>query len=282
MPWRRSVPVVRWVVRRETPELTRPRRLPPGRRVVGVARHLGLAVGLWAVGARRKGGSESRADISRRLRVAAEHLGPTYIKLGQIISSGEGLFPEELVREFKRCRDQVPPEPWDQVRAVIESELGQPLESVFAELDHTPLAAAVDRPGARGDAAHRRAGGGQGAAAVGGPPGARRPQGHGLAGAVPGGPHPHRRAGQPARAGRAVRRDDHRGARLPPRGPEHARRGPRRSPSSANGATSSPAPIPSSSPRGCWSWSGSTGSPSTTWPAWSTPGSTPRTWCAPA
>ena len=38
--------------------------------------------------------------------------GPTYIKLGQIISSGEGIFPEELVSEFKKCRDQVPPEPF--------------------------------------------------------------------------------------------------------------------------------------------------------------------------
>jgi ubiquinone biosynthesis protein len=109
---------------------------------LGVVRHLGLAVGLWAVGARRQGGARSRADISRRLRIAAEHLGPTYIKLGQIISSGEGLFPEELVTEFKRCRDQVPPEPWDQVRHVIETELGRPLDAVFAHVDRTPLAAA--------------------------------------------------------------------------------------------------------------------------------------------
>jgi ubiquinone biosynthesis protein len=69
-------------------------------------------------------------------------LGSTYIKLGQIISSGEGLFPPELVEEFKRCRDQVPPVPFDTVRAVVEADLGGALESVFASFDREPLAAA--------------------------------------------------------------------------------------------------------------------------------------------
>jgi ubiquinone biosynthesis protein len=142
MSWRRSVSTLRWVVRRQVPELTRPRRLPGGTRVFRVMGHLGLAVGVWAVGARRQGGTASKADISRRLRIAAERLGPTYIKLGQIISSGEGLFPEELVSEFKKCRDQVPPEDWASVRKVVESELGQPLEAVFSQFDRAPLAAA--------------------------------------------------------------------------------------------------------------------------------------------
>src|SRR5436190_1868214 len=83
------------------------------------------------LGARRVGGSASKADLSRRLRIAAEHLGPTYIKLAQIISSGEGLFPEELVRECQKCRDQVPPEPWSSVREVLESELGRSIDDVF-------------------------------------------------------------------------------------------------------------------------------------------------------
>ena len=142
MAWRRPINSVRWVIRGQIPELTRPRRVPSGTRILRVGRHLGVAVALWAVGDRRTGGAVSRAGISRRLRIAAEHLGPTYIKLGQIISSGEGLFPEELVTEFKKCRDQVPPEPWDQVRQVIETELGRPLDAVFAHIDRTPLAAA--------------------------------------------------------------------------------------------------------------------------------------------
>jgi ubiquinone biosynthesis protein len=74
--------------------------------------------------------------------VAAERLGPTYIKLGQIISSGEGIFPAELVGEFKLCRDRVPAEPFRVVREVVEADLGRPLEDVFRWVDRTPLAAA--------------------------------------------------------------------------------------------------------------------------------------------
>lgn len=142
MPWRTSVPTVRWVVQRQLPELIRPRRLPPGTRVLTVLWHVGRALAGWFIGARRQGGEASQAAISRRLRIAAERLGPTYIKLGQIISSGEGIFPESLVEEFKRCRDQVPPEPFHVVRQVVEDDLGQPLEGVFSSFDRQPLAAA--------------------------------------------------------------------------------------------------------------------------------------------
>ena len=140
--WRSAVGAVRWVVARQLPDLIRPRRLPDPGRLLTVVWHLGMALLPWAVFARRKGGDASRADLSRRLRIAAERLGPTYIKLGQIISSGEGLFPAELVNEFKKCRDQVPPEPFHVVRAVVEADLGHPLEAVFSHFDREPLAAA--------------------------------------------------------------------------------------------------------------------------------------------
>jgi ubiquinone biosynthesis protein len=84
--WRAAVPEVRRRVSRELPDLVRPRKLPPGLRVVKVARHIGLGLAAWALMERRQGGTASRAGISRRLREAAEALGPTYIKLGQIIS----------------------------------------------------------------------------------------------------------------------------------------------------------------------------------------------------
>jgi ubiquinone biosynthesis protein len=142
MPWRRAVPGLRHQIALDLPGLTTPARIPPGVRVVRVVRLIGTALAVWAVGARRKGGSTSRADVSRRLRVAAERLGPTYIKLGQIISSGEGIFPEELVSEFKKCRDQVPPEPFSVVRQVVEQDLGRPLEQVFSRFHPVPLAAA--------------------------------------------------------------------------------------------------------------------------------------------
>lgn len=142
MRWRDQVPVVRWAVRRQLPELVAPRRLPPGVRVFTVLWHLGRALAAWALTGRRQGGSESKRDISRRLRIAAERLGPTYIKLGQIISSGEGLFPEDLVGEFQKLRDKVPPESFEDVKAVVESELGAPLDAVFASFEREPLAAA--------------------------------------------------------------------------------------------------------------------------------------------
>ena len=106
-------------------------------------RRLGAAVALWALRERRSDAPEvRRAGISRRLRVAAERLGPTYIKLGQIISAGEGIFPAELVNEFKLCRDQVPAEPFQVVRQVIEEDLGRPLQDTFRWVDRSPLAAA--------------------------------------------------------------------------------------------------------------------------------------------
>ena len=142
MTWRSAVPRLRDAIGHELPRLTRPGRLPPGTRVLRTAVLLGGAVAAWALGARRRGGPASTADLSRRLRTAAERLGPTYIKLGQIISSGEGIFPAELVEEFKRCRDQVPPEPFNVVRQVVEEDLGRPLEEVFSRFHPAPLAAA--------------------------------------------------------------------------------------------------------------------------------------------
>jgi ubiquinone biosynthesis protein len=143
LAWRRSVPTIRWALEQRKPELTRARRLPPGRRVLRTLWHLGGAVlGWWVARRLRTGLRGSRRDLARRLRVAAERLGPTYVKLGQIISSGEGLFPDDLVDEFKQLRDRVPPVPFDRVRQVVEGDLGAPLEDVFDRFDPEPLAAA--------------------------------------------------------------------------------------------------------------------------------------------
>lgn len=103
---------------------------------------IGWAIGCWFLIERRRGPTESRAGLSRRLRFAFQRLGPTYIKLGQILSSGEGIFPTELVGEFKLLRDHVPAETFDDVRACVELDLGRPLEEVFAEFSTDPIAAA--------------------------------------------------------------------------------------------------------------------------------------------
>jgi ubiquinone biosynthesis protein len=141
MRWRRAVPGLRVAIADELPRLTRPGRVPPGARVVRTTRLLAVALGGWYL-ARRREPAASTAILSRRLRLAVEALGPTYIKLGQIISAGDGIFPEDLVTEFKRCRDQVPPEPFPVIRRVVEEDLGRPLEAVFARFHPEPLAAA--------------------------------------------------------------------------------------------------------------------------------------------
>jgi len=142
LTWRRGLAGVRTRLNASLPQLTQRRTLPPLRRMGTTLRYIGPALALWYLRDRRRGGTESIAGISRRLRVAAEKLGPTYIKLGQIIASGDGVFPAELVAEFKWCRDQVTAEPWPVVEQVLTDELGGPLSSAFASVERTPLAAA--------------------------------------------------------------------------------------------------------------------------------------------
>jgi ubiquinone biosynthesis protein len=120
--------------------LVRPQHLPSVGRLSTVGLQLGSALLGW--GLRDRGTPSSRSGLSRRLRPAFERLGPTYIKLGQIISSGEGIFPEELVEEFRLLRDRVPPEPFEQVRRTIQEDLGRPLGEVFVSFDRIPIASA--------------------------------------------------------------------------------------------------------------------------------------------
>ena len=140
--WTSGIQVLRASTQRQVPALIRRRALPPPGRLAVVGTTIATTIGAWALTGRRVGAAGSRSDLSRRLRRAAERLGPTYIKLGQIISSGEGLFPGELVDEFKRCRDQVPAEDFDHVRQVVEEDLGRRIEDVFEWFDPAPIAAA--------------------------------------------------------------------------------------------------------------------------------------------
>ena len=142
MAWRVGLDRVRARTRATVPTLTTPGRLPPGPRVIRTGRILGSALLLWKLKEKPKGGEQSRAGVSKRLRKAFERLGPTYIKMGQILSSGEGIFPPELVREFRFLRDKVPAEPFEVVRKTVEADLGAPLEAVFARFERTPIAAA--------------------------------------------------------------------------------------------------------------------------------------------
>ncbi len=142
LAWRAGIDELRASTRAEAPVLTRRRLLPPGVRVLRVCAFLGGALAGWYVFDRRRGIAVSRAGLSRRLRRAFERLGPTYIKLGQVLSSGEGVFPQELVAEFRLCRDQVPAESFGIVRRIVEEDLGRSLHELFASFDPVPVAAA--------------------------------------------------------------------------------------------------------------------------------------------
>lgn len=138
--WLDGIDRIRARTRAEVPRLLAHRTFPPVGRMSLVGARVGTALGGWYL--RERGTSASRAGVSRRLRRAFERLGSTYVKLGQIVSAFEGLFPDELVTEFKRLRDQVPPEPFASVRALVEADLGRPIEAVFSSFDESPIAAA--------------------------------------------------------------------------------------------------------------------------------------------
>ena len=78
----------------------------------------------------------------RIVRLTFEAMGPTFIKLGQVVASSPGLFPKRYSDEFQRCLDQVKPFPVDQLKATVAKDLGGPLETVFASFDDVPLGSA--------------------------------------------------------------------------------------------------------------------------------------------
>src|SRR5690348_11893343 len=78
----------------------------------------------------------------RRIRLVLEELGPSFIKLGQLMSTRADLFPPEYIEEFKKLQDRVPAIPFSEVKGVIERELGRPLGEIFAEFDPESIAAA--------------------------------------------------------------------------------------------------------------------------------------------
>lgn len=78
----------------------------------------------------------------QRIRRVLEELGPSFIKLGQLMSTRADVFPPEYIKELKKLQDQIPPIPFEEIRSVVERELEQPLERVFSHFDRQSLAAA--------------------------------------------------------------------------------------------------------------------------------------------
>jgi ubiquinone biosynthesis protein len=87
-------------------------------------------------------GDESGSERGRRLRELLDELGPTFVKFGQLLSTRPDVVPPDIVVELRGLQDDVRPVPFEQVREVIEEELGLTLEQAFLELDPVPIAAA--------------------------------------------------------------------------------------------------------------------------------------------
>ena len=100
-----------------------------------------IAAGLQAISKRRTPPAE-KLSRPQRLRMAFEELGPTYIKLGQILSTRPDLVPVDFANELAKLQDEVPPFPFSEVKAVVQAEFGMPPEALFEELEEQPLASA--------------------------------------------------------------------------------------------------------------------------------------------
>lgn len=77
-----------------------------------------------------------------RLRTAFEELGPTFVKLGQLLATRPDLIPEHFIEEFEKLQDNVASVPFAEIQKFVETELKAPLTEVFAEFDREPMAAA--------------------------------------------------------------------------------------------------------------------------------------------
>ncbi len=86
-------------------------------------------------------GTTGRRRQAKRLREALEELGPTFSKLGQVLSTRPDLLPGEYIDELEKLQDHVPPLSEQEVVEVFEQELGVPWEDVFESLETKPLAA---------------------------------------------------------------------------------------------------------------------------------------------
>jgi len=84
----------------------------------------------------------ARLTAAERMRLALEELGPTFVKLGQILSTRADVIPHAFIHEFEKLQDNVPNFSFEEVRVQIEDGLGGPVEQFFAEIDPVPLAAA--------------------------------------------------------------------------------------------------------------------------------------------
>jgi len=110
-----------------------------------IVRRMGMANALERAGKVlhwKEVGELARLEQPERVRRALEEMGPTFIKLGQILATRMDLFSPEWIAEFEKLQDRVPSVPFAQIRQQLQEDLGATPEEVFAELIPEPLAAA--------------------------------------------------------------------------------------------------------------------------------------------
>lgn len=102
---------------------------------------VGSSLGVWAAAGqlRRGAAPEARADSLRRILT---RLGPTFIKIGQALSSRPDTLPPEFLAELEVLQDRLPPFPTDAALALIAAELGRPVDEIFSSISEAPVAAA--------------------------------------------------------------------------------------------------------------------------------------------
>jgi ubiquinone biosynthesis protein len=119
------------------------------REIAGVlARHgfgeLVQRTGLGSLGPWRseRTSGEAKPSLGVRIREVFEELGPSFVKLGQIVSTRPDLVPQDIIDELQRLQDDVLPVPFEQMQPELEQQLGAPIADVFAEFDQIPIASA--------------------------------------------------------------------------------------------------------------------------------------------
>ena len=88
------------------------------------------------------GGAGRYMSTPRRFRLAFEELGPTFVKLGQVLSTRVDIFSAEWIEEFEQLQSNVAPIPTADIRALIESHLNRPAGEVFRHIDPQPIGSA--------------------------------------------------------------------------------------------------------------------------------------------
>ncbi|MBN20962.1 MAG: hypothetical protein CL678_06690 [Bdellovibrionaceae bacterium] len=83
-----------------------------------------------------------RPDMPQAVRLSFEHLGPTFMKLGQVLSMRPDFVPVEYVKELQKLQEHAPEVPFSKIKETVESELKRPLNDIFESFDERPVAAA--------------------------------------------------------------------------------------------------------------------------------------------